>query len=63
MANQVDQSVDRLKEYIRQYEEGLITVHEMVGAMTSHILIIRSLPDQGIDGLPPNDILPTGERA
>ena len=59
----VTNSVKCIKDYIRQYEEGLITLHEMANATANKALFIREfLDDQGCDGLPPNDILPDGTR-
>ena len=57
------EAVEHLKGYIRQYEEGLITLHEMANAVAHKALGVReTLRDQGCDGLSPNNILPSGER-
>lgn len=48
-----------IKGYITQYEDGLITLHEMAGAIISKAYDLgEQCFDQGCDGLPPNDILP-----
>lgn len=41
------------------YEEGCLTSHEMAKAILLKMHRVLELPDQGCDGLPPNDILPT----
>lgn len=49
-----------IKGYIRQYEDGLITLHEMAGSIIPKAFDLgEQCLDQGCDGLPPNDILPT----
>jgi len=43
--------------HISMYEEGCLTSHEMAKAVIRKMADILALPDQGCDGLPPNDVL------
>lgn len=45
-------------EQISLYEEGCLTAHEAAKAVIRKMARVLELPDQGCDGLPPNDILP-----
>ena len=48
-----------IKGYIHQYEDGLITLHEMANSIIPKAFdITEQCKDQGADGLPPNEILP-----
>lgn len=58
----IQERVKFIEGYIVQYNDGLITSHEMANIIAHRAMEIADLPEQGCDGLPPNNILPNGER-
>jgi len=60
--DKVQHELNNIQNIITQYNDGLITSHEMARMVASRALNIHYVADQGCDGLPANNILPDGTR-